>query len=174
MSNHCEVRTRKHLSEDKVSAVLNRLNDSILKGKLELEVSHSNNLPFWNLSYRSEGKRWAFLSFWLKSKNCFEIRNSTNGYGNFCWWINSLIINEIAVEFNGIIYDEGLGGESVKPVPGKYNDLYDFLENIMWGHVNEDIKAYFLQEERIPPELKKKKKDGEDDIEFVIKFRNKK
>ena len=75
------------------------------------------------------------------------------GGGKFAWWVDTAILNEIAVRYKGKIADDGVG-EKWDGVPNKYNDLYTYLD-LSFQHCKPDIREHLMQweMEMIPPEF---------------------
>lgn len=116
MSNHGYVKTEKSMSQEKVTKLLNDLNETHFKGNLKIELCEPPNidedkLVFWELTYvGNDGKQYGMRQCWLNTQKSFEIRYCGPA-GDFIWWVGSVITNEIAVQFNGIITDDGFNEE---------------------------------------------------------------
>lgn len=96
------------MSPDKINELLDKLNETVFKGSLEIEFSPDaiywdESLPgVWEIGVGNYEPRCC----WLNTKRSWEIRHS--GMGDFMWWVDAKITNEIALEFNGTISDEGI------------------------------------------------------------------
>lgn len=161
MANHGWVKTRKKMKPEQISAMLNELNESLFKGNLEIDY-HLSTLTepgwgehTWELTYKSENKEWMHRVCWLETSRHFEMRHGGGSY--FAWWIDTLILNEVAVRFNGTIYDDG-GGEKTKGVPNKFNCLKEFMNSMLPYVKDENVKKQLMkfEYELVPPEFKKK------------------
>lgn len=164
MANSGWVKTRKKMNSQQISAIIDEMNASLFKGNLLIKYQQSTkeNPSYgphtWLLSYRSEGQVWANRVCWLETDRQF-IMSHGGGGGNFAWWIDGAILNEIAIKFNGTIGDEGIS-EKWKGVPNRFDDFQNFLKNIMFGHASSDLKLKLIEweQEIIPPEFRIKSK----------------
>lgn len=149
MANHGFVKTKRFMNFDRVQNLLEDLNLRLFNNKLQIESFFQKEKPNigWNVKYEDYGS----LSFWLNSFRFFEIRHSSNG---FMWWIDSVILNEIAVCFNGIISDEGVS-EKWYGTRNKHNDFWKFQEKIMFGGFPKEEKKLLLSLIKVPIEFRK-------------------
>lgn len=154
MANHGFVKTKNPMTPTKIQAMLEVLNDSIFKRNLKIEYHLGTDTSWgphnWMLSYYSDSIEWATRVCWLETKRKFEMRHG--GGSNFAWWIDTTIINEVAVQFNGTISDEG-GSNKWKGVPGKFNNFADYMD-LMTKHIKnqETRKQFFLLDREFVPE----------------------
>lgn len=131
MANHGYVNTKLKLTPEAVSEVIEELNQRLFKGNLKVEyIISTKDDPSWGkytwmLSYESERQVWAERICWFDRSNRFEMRHG--GGSNFAWWVDSAILNEIAVKFNGKVRDDGHEGV-IHSEAGKYDNAHLFLE----------------------------------------------
>lgn len=139
MANHGWVKTRRQIKPEQITAILNDLNESLFKGNLQIEyhISTPENPSWgphtWLLTYLSEGQEWMTRVCWLETKHHFEMRHG--GGSRFAWWIDTAILNEVAVRFNGTIGDDG-HGDQWKGVANKFNSFSEYME-LSWDHVKD-------------------------------------
>lgn len=146
------------MSPEKISQMLDELNDSHFRGVLGYEYSEHPKEdtsvwgPYiWMLRYDGPKYGWfqpgqVLRPTWLNTRRSWEIRHSGGG-GNFVWWIDSVVTNEVAVRFDGTISDEGVGNKW-KGEPGKYKNFQEFQE-MMTRHVkDETTKRWLYQQEQ--------------------------
>jgi hypothetical protein len=164
MANHAYVKTRKFMSPERISQLLDELNTSYFKGMLLFEYSNetdnsSNWGPHtWLIKYNGNdydnGKKGDILRVcWLNTQRSWEIRHG--GGADFCWWIDCVITNAIALEFNGTISDDGIS-DKWKGEEGYCKEFIDYL-NRMKKHVEDSPrKTAFMQFEQdfAPPEFR--------------------
>mgnify|MGYP003335243313 CR=1 FL=1 len=148
MANHGFVKTKKFMNFDRIQNLLEDLNLRLFKNKLQIKSSLKPKV-IWNVKY--EGYDYGSLNFWLNSSRFFEIRHNSNG---FMWWIDSVILNEIAVCFSGIISDEGVS-EKWHGTKNKYNDFWKFQEKIMFNGFPKKEKKLLLSLIKVPIEFRK-------------------
>ena len=158
MANHGWTKTRKLMKPEQITALIEDLNKRLFKGNLKVEYHKSTKSEpgwgphTWLLSYETGGLEWARRVCWLETGRHFEMRHG--GGGHFAWWIDSAILNEIAVKFNGTIGDDGIS-DKWKGVPDKYNELSVYLD-LVTAHCKPENKKLILQyeQELIPPEFR--------------------
>jgi hypothetical protein len=158
MANHGWTKTRKQMKPEQITAMLDELNASLFKGNLQIEYHMSTpENPGWGphtwvLRYHSEGQEWASRVCWLNTGKHFEMRHG--GGSQLAWWIDTAILNEVAVRFDGTIGDDGVS-QKWKGEPGKFNSFNDYLDQ-MWKHVKSPkVKAQLrnLENQFIPKEF---------------------
>ena len=149
MANHGFVKSKKTISPEQIDEMLERINHSHFKGNLV--VTNSDN-ESWNVEYISNGQKYASRYFWLKTKRTVEISHGGGG-GDFAWWLDNTIINELALMCDGTISDDGISdkwkGEQ------NYHPTYISFLKMMKEHVEKpELKLWLLQEEMkyCPPE----------------------
>lgn len=131
MANHAYVKTKLKMSPEEITCLVQQLNDNIFHNCLKIEYGEGGWGEYtWEVTVLNEdGKECGHKIFWLNSPNSFEMRHSG---GNFIWWIDTIITNEIALKFKGIITDDG-HGDKVKP-ERKYNKFRRF-NKMMSAHL---------------------------------------
>jgi len=159
MANHDDVKTKKSMTSRDISAVFEELNKSHFKEQLLFKYSnHEDNKRawgphVWEIIYNGEDCCQGFWSrgktfriCWLNSSRHWEIRHG--GGGDFSWWVAAVVINEIAVRFDGIISDEEKGKQ------GKYKECGDYLEAVCECIENKSERAKVIwqrQKDFVPP-----------------------
>lgn len=157
MANIGFVKSKKTIKPELIDEMLERINQSHFKGNLVIENHYySKHNDSWNVSYVSsvDSQHYATRSFWLKTKRIFEMSHGGGG-GDFAWWLDNTIINEVALMCDGIISDEGIS-DKWKGEKNYFPTYLLFLE-MMKSHVQKpEIKLWLLQEEMkyCPPEHK--------------------
>jgi hypothetical protein len=138
-----------------ITALIGQLNTRLFKGNLLVEHHPTSPpSPLWILRYESGGVEWASRVCWLKTSRTFEMRHG--GGGNFAWWIDNAITNEIAVQYGGKLTDDGCEG-TLDAGPGRFDDLHTFLAG-MTTHMSEATAREYLAEMNtllVPPEFRK-------------------
>lgn len=166
MANHGYVKTRKLMTPEKISELLAELNVSHFKGLLKFEYSNESGNPsawgphVWLVRYIGKGLENEIIRvFWLNTKRSFEIRHG--GGSNFYWWIDSVIINEVALKFDGTISDDGCG-DKWKGKPNYCREFIEFQKKMMrFDFAKDDVerqrKIAFMQMEQddglVPPDF---------------------
>lgn len=124
MANHGYVTTRKHLSVEKVDAAIREIvtkhfGDEITKieaGPGEGgDIKHSWWIEFCDDEYRG-------FSVWLMSQRKLEFRHPL-GMG-VERWAQHIMVEELALKFEGMISDEGVPGERWAPEVDKIGTFY--------------------------------------------------
>lgn len=152
MANHGYVKTANKMTVGSISEMLLELNTRLLHEKLVFkyqrrrqlkqairDVTWETALGCWYIQYVSEGMVYAERTFWLMTPNMFELQHG--GGFNFAWWIDSLIINEVAVLFNGKVTDDGLSGQ-LAHAPG----MYDLYRGHIAGYIQKALARGILKE----------------------------
>jgi hypothetical protein len=149
MANHGYVKTRKAMKPEAITAMLADLNITHFKGNLKVEYCKGEESSWgphiWELAYFSD-KEYAHRICWLNNNHSFEMRHG--GGTHFAWWLDSVVTNEVAACYNGMISDDGIVGKWKGEV-GKHADLHKFLEQMMAG--NEALRNWLM--DGIPPEF---------------------
>lgn len=150
MANHGWVKTRKVVTDEKINEMFADLNTRVFNGKLRIEsyigqaYCSDRDVTCWTVSYYSHGKCYASRTCHLESSRHFEVRHSSGA--TFAWWLDVVCLNEVAVLFNGTIYDDGVD-DKIKGVPNKYDDFADFVK-LMFKHHKPALKRVLLKFER--------------------------
>jgi len=165
MSNHGFVKTKKFMSAERISQMLDELNESHFKGILGYDYHESTaDEPGWGphtwlLKYVGSDWEWyrhndSLRVCWLNTRRSFEMRHGGGG-GHFVWWIDSVVLNEVAVRFNGIISDEGISDKW--PGDADYARTYqDYEDRVFKRHKDEQLKLALRQQEQkffVPPDF---------------------
>ena len=169
MANHGFVKTRKHMTPEKITLLLETINQAHFKGNLKIEYYHATGKDLksawgphtWVITYISpiDHQEYAGRVCWLNTRRSFEMRHG--GGSDFAWWFDQMVINEVALQFEGMISDDGVGGKW-KGKKGHYNSLIRFIKR-MWHYKEGDEsprnqeKLTFIErelQEIVPPELR--------------------
>jgi len=127
MANHGYVTTRKHMKAEVLTEFFNDINSKYLFDEFNVEYSDCRNNPgawgkhVWDFQHKRNEKIYKVC--WLNNPRSFEIRHG--GGGNFVWWLDSLITNEVACFYDGNIGDDGYQGKE-KGKPGLYQVYKDY------------------------------------------------
>lgn len=162
MANHAKVLTKKKMTPEKITEILNGLNLFLFKDLLKIEYTDCTDKPgswgkhVWYITVKGgeheyQGQtyhRYGERECWLNSSRSFEMRHG--GGGEFIWWVDGAILNEIALKFDGRHYDDGVGNMPV--AEGLYASFKDYLLRANRNKI-DFIKSRFVQE-MIPPEFK--------------------
>ena len=168
MANHGYVKTKKPVLVASISQLLLDLNIKLFRGVLEIAYSEvdatggPNDKHTWLLLYRTRNIDWVRRVCWLQSPTQFEMRHG--GGSKLAWWMDTAILNEVAVQFNGTIGDDGIE-DKWQGVPGKYNEFSDYLDLGMSHVKDRGVRAEILRMEMlmIPEEWHiSEKAEGED------------
>lgn len=163
MANHAKVKTKKKMTPEKVTEVLEALNKRIFNGNLKIEYHNEKGNKgawgphVWMFSYIShvDGKDYDGRVMWLNNSKSFEIRHG--GGCQFVWWMDTAITNEIAYYFDGYVIDDS-DMEKRKPIEGQYDDYkkYALHKNTMADIRNDLWLRYYYQDimEFTPPEFR--------------------
>lgn len=127
MANHAFVKSRRYMHPSEITQIITDVSHKHLMGNLQISEDHR----WWEIKYVSPNATgtWAHLSCWLPTRRTFEIRH---GRGDFCWWIDFLITNEVALFYDGTISDEGVE-ETWKGKPGKYDSIEEHKKVMQLG-----------------------------------------
>lgn len=159
MANHGFVKTRKKLTVENISQLLDELNKTHFKSGFKIEYhkgdEHSWGPHVWMLKYPSKDHDgdWGTRVCWLNTSRSFEMRHG--GGGDFIWWADTLILDTIAVRFDGKVNDEGCEGKW-PGTPDKISTFAKYMQR-RWDHVkNPDTKKFLLEStlELTPPEFR--------------------
>jgi len=106
MANHGHVATKRHMTPEKVRAVIDRLNKDVFFGVLDIvDTDFTDGTVGWYIT--AEGA-YGSRQCWLNSKRSFEMRHG--GGSAFLWWVDSVIQDAISEEFDGRVTDDGGSG----------------------------------------------------------------
>jgi hypothetical protein len=134
MANHARVKTKLEMSPEAVTELLNRLNTQRFKGLLKIEYCDCRGEVgawgdhVWLLHVRprepAQGVNYGDRVCWLNSPKSFEIRHG--GGGQFLWWVDFAITNEVALVFEGKRSDDS-DGVKERGEFGKYDSFTDYI-----------------------------------------------
>ena len=152
MANHGYVTTRNIIKPEAMTDLLNKLNQERFHGILKIEyffaARHQNSHHSWEIKCELQVPNCEGATYeerrvcWLNTPHKFEMRHG--GGGDFIWWIDCVITNELALVFNGTISDDG-GGEKWKGKEGYCPTYRDYVES-MWRHNKSPNKNDFINE----------------------------
>lgn len=147
MGNLTFVTTRKKIDPDKITEVLNDMNESYFQNKLIIDFNGDDKTA-WIITYNDNYVRGCM---WNRKKK-ISMKHGTGGY--FYYWIHCVAMNQLALAFNGKLSDEGIDG-SWEPEEN-YCRTFDAFLDTMYAHIDdEDKKAYLvnLEKEYTPKEF---------------------
>lgn len=150
MANHGYITTKKHLTTELLTAALNKISRERFGGKIRVEGPFPDAEDNWghgtHLVHVAEGVSYPV---WLSSHRKIEI---CHGPGTIVyWWVETVIINDLAVAFNGDISDDGVGRMG-KGEPGKYPTFTSYLDAM---RISKPMRQYHLSDAReLCPNLK--------------------
>lgn len=112
MTNHF-VKTKVSLNKQALDNCFAEFNERCCDSNLTYSyhyLTNDKNKPGlgshnWTLSYIENNRRFLNRSCWFDGTKPRLFTISDKGGGWFAWWINAAILNEIAVRFDGIIYN---------------------------------------------------------------------
>lgn len=111
MANHGFVTTRKRLKADdvekKVIEYLGKKFKNTLRVERWCERDNGGMVAGWTVDHLSDDPYFGF-QFYLTKSTMLEFRHPTNRY---MWWVQSLLVDEMARWCNGLISDEGCDGK---------------------------------------------------------------
>lgn len=130
MANHAYVTTRRKMTAEVISSIIDRLNTTIFKGCVKVEYHKATKEePGWGqhtwqlTAIGADGKEYGNRVCWLEDERHFEMRHG--GGTNFIWWIDCAICNEVALHYNGTWTDDGTDMKE-KGIEGKYRRFRAF------------------------------------------------
>jgi hypothetical protein len=148
MANHAWVKTRKKIDPEQITELINRLIKDKFKNTLTVEYSEDGFADHvWTIKCPQINES---RICWLEGEKHFEMRHG--GGGNFIWWVDHSIINEVALQFGGKISDEGTD-KKIAPKENLYPTFKDYLD-VVWRHLGGYTVAIMLKLEYIPKEFK--------------------
>lgn len=100
MANHGFVTTKRTIDSNRITTILNDL--SVNKFNNLVTVKYDDN--YWQIIPISV-KYGSAISIWKTSRRKLEARHAP---GDFMRWVFAVALNEIALEYDGIISDEGI------------------------------------------------------------------
>lgn len=116
MANHAFVTTKKWLKADRVEEDLKE----ILARRFNNKIPYKRDGDTFEIGFRYP---WNF-PMWVENVHKLEFRHQPP---DWCWWVEIVIANELALKYNGIISDEGVD-EKWAGVANKYPKYDDWLD----------------------------------------------
>ena len=148
MANHGQVKTCKAMPAGEISRLIAELNTTLFRSVLEITYSESDGTDgaygphTWLLVYRTLDIDWVRRVCWLESPTHFEMRHG--GGSRLAWWMDTAILNEVAVRFDGTITDDGCEGQC-QGVPVKYNKFSDYMDLSVQHVTDPALRAEILK-----------------------------
>ena len=150
MANHCHVKTKRKMKPELISSLLEEMNRDRFKSHLSIvreDDFFREGKTGWIIFYAGPEDTWyengeALRMFWLNTSRSLEWRNARG----FDWteWLTLSIMNEIAVKFDGNIYNDGFEGK-MRGKPGALHTFRSFLED-RYGHATSEANKMFLMQ----------------------------
>ena len=169
MANHGWITSKKKMNKEVISQLINDLNNRLFKNNLSIELQND----LWLVSYFSEESPYTFATrnCWLEKPTKFVMEHS--GGSVFAWWIDSVILNEVAVKFNGTICEDGTDSKT-QGTPNKFDSFEDFF-NSFYSHMRPEFRMYQMQTEQhcIPKYFHFQKLIDSSTVEFEVVDRKK-
>ena len=150
MANHAYVKTRKHMSFESISELINELNETIFYNCLKIEPWKDRGDDAWGpcgwkiTVIDSDGGRIC----WLNSRQSFEIRHG--GGSQFIWWIDFIICQTIRDKFSGRLTDDSGGGDITENIPTNWKEYLDslnksggFFEKSLLKFLSRDVSKIY-------------------------------
>ncbi len=157
MANYGYVKTTETLTPIKITAALKRLNKRF-KGNLRWKYEHADEPHAWGehvwmLEYRSpvDDRVYAERVCWLDNERRFVMQHG--GGSDFAWWIDSAILNEIALNHRGVIGDDGCAGWE-RGDASAYHSLFDYCRRLWRGDVHRLYEYLAMITTDFPPEFR--------------------
>ena len=138
-----------------ISQLLDELNKTHFKGGFKIEYHKGDKNSWgphvWMLKYPSKENNvdWGSRICWLNTSRSFEMRHG--GGSDFIWWVDSLILANIAVYFNGRISDDALEG-TWSGKPDEINTFTKYMQRRV-NHIKNQNWLLQLTLEVTPPEF---------------------
>lgn len=107
MANHSNVITKKKMTLENVTALFNKLNKEVFFECLDIDQSMwYGEEQAWHITIKDPDIDDGFVC-WLNTSRHFEVRYCHAS--DFLWWVAFLIQDQLAINFNGRIEDDGVG-----------------------------------------------------------------
>jgi len=149
MANHGYMIARHKLNPNKIQNILEGLNARIFKRKLDIERGEEGD--YWTIRYNKDGYEYVYRSCWISDDKPTQFEMRHGGGSAFAWWVDACILNELAVQFNGTVTDDGIPDRD-KGVKGKYYSFPKYINSS--SYLTEQLqRGYF----KYPPEFLSKK-----------------
>ena len=155
MANHGYVLSRKTFKFEEVNSIIEKACNGKFLKVVEFESWRKGgpenwDKEGWELRCDISGEMFN-LPIWIHNKNTLEYRQCYAGL--FSQWVQSYIINELALNYKGWIKSEGMEG-SWLPVKGKYDNFRKFTIEYLTGNSRAFKLIRLLYRLTIPKELK--------------------
>ena len=149
MANIGYVTSRRTLRPEKIGEILNRLNQTQFKGVLKIEASADDS---WAVHCPLGSDDWTQRQCWLDTRRKFKISHGGRG-GAFVWWVDFSISNAVALEYDGMITDDGIP-DRMTPSKDYFPTFSAFLRE-HYSHVKPDVLRFLVESElsMTPPEF---------------------
>lgn len=131
MANHCEIRTKKKVTESEIDAVIRPLLDRF-QGALAVEKSKGDDSygeVYWSIS-NPIFNGYEAVQFWIENEHHIEFRHG-HAYPHF-WFLEGVFRENLAQHFDGITIDEGDCVERT-PSPDKFESFEIYLNTAFGG-----------------------------------------
>jgi len=103
MSNHAFVTSYKHFNGDQIEKDI----QEILIRRFNNKIGYTRKNNYFEIGFGDEPKHpWSF-TMWIASRRKLEFRHPN---GDWNHWIFSVVQDELACKYGGMISDEGVGG----------------------------------------------------------------
>lgn len=116
-----------------VGEVIEKLNVRVFGGRLQIRYFSGSKTGYgphvWVITYGPDSEELNRIC-WLNKDGSFELRHGCNG--SLEWWWDAALLNEIAVEFDGYITDDGVEAWWPGQV-GRYDTLDLYLDESTQG-----------------------------------------
>ena len=163
MANHAWVKTRKHMSPQAVTDLLNKLNEKYFQNVLKIEYHNCQGEEecwgehVWTIKAEERNAIYVERVCWLKHRQHFEIRHG--GGGDFAWWVDFTVTAQVAKTFNGRQYDDGCGEIKDRKIFPTYSEFVEHMHPPRKGF-KKAVRRWIIHESKqmAPAEFRGKKK----------------
>ncbi len=154
MANHGYVKTKKQMSAKRIHEIISQLNDNVFQNLLDIVAENLDvaaarrNRPTWHIRIRNSP--FLIRQCWLKTSRWFEIRHGAGG--QFAWWVDAVITNDVAVAYDGLISDDGVGNKWAGK-PGAFRTFRSYSEMFYGSNLPAAMMEFFIQRDiaSLPP-----------------------
>lgn len=141
MANHGFIKTKKPLKPSDLKRLLEEINQERFCGKFKISDGGWTEGKSFTVEIVEDSPA-THRHFWLASPRKIEHRHGPGG--DFCWWVETIFANDMAVKLNGKLSDEGVGG-SWPGEPGKWPTMKSYVEE-QWEHVpDRSVTSKFIK-----------------------------
>lgn len=124
MANYAFVTTRRKMDPDRITEIIQDFN--IKKLHRNLTIDRTEN--FWQLTYEELPSFSGYRTCTLVSPRRFQMRHNCGS--PFMMWVDSFICNEVALEYDGTLSDEGIS-DRWKGRKGHYSSFKKYYELLL-------------------------------------------